>query len=271
MKNILTFALFLAAPIQSGVKAQVSSMEERVQFWAKIYSHYDSSQVIFFDADELNMVYHVADIPTRASDPNDRVRRQVMQQTLEDVRRAVVYLSEHKPRNDKELFGITKQIYNRLKSTGRRDKYAWSQNIRYQTGLKDRFQEGYELSGIYDDEIKEILALEGMPKELIAIAFVESLFYVPARSRSGAAGIWQFMRGTAKEFMHVNVLVDERYDPIIATNAAVDYLRDAYEKLGSWPLAITSYNYGRYGMMRAVEKTGTKDLEKIEVDFKKLK
>lgn len=263
MKKIILIVLTLVASMGISAATHISPLDERVAFWKAIYSQFDSSQVIFFDADDMSTVYHVAQIPSRIDDPKNILRRQIMKETHQDVRRAVEYLNEYKPKSARGLFGIIKQVYLRLESVDRRDKYALAHNIRYQTGLRDRFQEGYELSGIYDDDIKEILHLEGMPPELIAIPFVESLFYVPARSRSGAVGIWQFMRGTAKEFMCVNNLVDERYDPIIATNAAVDYLRDAYDKLGNWPLAITSYNYGRYGMMRAVNKIGSDDLEVI--------
>jgi membrane-bound lytic murein transglycosylase D len=53
--------------------------------------------------------------------------------------------------------------------------------------------------------------------------------------------------------------VDERFDPILAARGAARYLRNSYDDMGSWPLAITSYNHGYYGMMRAIRELGTTD------------
>src|SRR5262249_21693468 len=56
------------------------------------------------------------------------------------------------------------------------------------------------------------------------------------------------------------IVIDERRDPIASTRAAARYLSRSYERLGSWPLAITSYNHGPVGMLRAVDATGSTDL-----------
>jgi membrane-bound lytic murein transglycosylase D len=85
---------------------------------------------------------------------------------------------------------------------------------------------------------------------------VESSFNYQAYSKFGAAGIWQFTRSTGKRFMKVGYVLDERRDPIIATHAAAALLKENYEKLGSWPLAITAYNHGAAGMARAKKKYG---------------
>ncbi len=77
-----------------------------------------------------------------------------------------------------------------------------------------------------------------------------------AYSKFGAAGIWQFTRSTGRRYMEVGYVLDERRDPIRATHAAAQLLKENYEKLGSWPLAITAYNHGAAGMARARQKHG---------------
>jgi len=107
----------------------------------------------------------------------------------------------------------------------------------------------------------------GLPKELTRLPFVESSFNYTAYSSVGAAGIWQFMPRTARSHrMMVGRYVDERRDPIKATKAAAEYLRSAYSSLGSWPLAITSYNHGVGGVRSKVRKAGTSDLAAIIED-----
>lgn len=81
--------------------------------------------------------------------------------------------------------------------------------------------------------------------------FIESSFDYSAHSSVGAAGIWQFMPRTARVYkMAVGRYVDERRDPIKATRAAAKYLKTAYDALGSWPLAIVSYNHGVGGVRK---------------------
>jgi membrane-bound lytic murein transglycosylase D len=94
----------------------------------------------------------------------------------------------------------------------------------------------------------------GLPSELTALPHVESSFQIGAYSKSGAAGIWQFMRSTGKRFMTINYAVDERRDPIKSTIAAAKLLKENYDELGNWPLAITAYNHGLNGIKRAKAK-----------------
>ena len=68
--------------------------------------------------------------------------------------------------------------------------------------------------------------------------------------------MWQFTRSAGRLFMTINRAIDQRMDPVTAARGAARYLRQAYEILGSWPLAITSYNHGIRGMMRAKQKYG---------------
>jgi membrane-bound lytic murein transglycosylase D len=110
-------------------------------------------------------------------------------------------------------------------------------------------------------EIKKIFQDYRLPLELAYLPHVESSFTVEARSKAGAAGIWQLTRATGQDYLLISDAVDERLDPILAADAAARYLRGNYDKLQSWPLALTAYNYGANGMMRAKNAMG--DYERI--------
>nr|WP_299977043.1 lytic transglycosylase domain-containing protein [Desulfobacula sp.] len=86
---------------------------------------------------------------------------------------------------------------------------------------------------------------------------VESSYNFSAYSKFGAAGIWQFTHSTGRQYMKIGYVVDERRDPYISTDAAARLLKKNYAELKEWPLAITAYNHGRAGMMRAKKSKGS--------------
>jgi membrane-bound lytic murein transglycosylase D len=95
-----------------------------------------------------------------------------------------------------------------------------------------------------------------LPLQLTRLPLVESSFNVEAYSKVGAAGLWQFMPSSAKIYMRLDELVDDRRDPWTSTDAAARHLRDDYAALGSWPLALTAYNHGRGGIAKGLRETG---------------
>ena len=97
-----------------------------------------------------------------------------------------------------------------------------------------------------------MLREEGVPIELAALPHVESSFDPTAYSRAGAAGMWQFIRSTGLRYMRIDHIVDDRRDPFFSSVAAARLLRDNYEVLQNWALAITAYNHGQAGMRNAV-------------------
>ncbi len=96
---------------------------------------------------------------------------------------------------------------------------------------------------------------------LFYMALVESGLRLDARSPKRAAGLWQFMKKTAKRYnVHVSQAYDERCDPVKSTRAAIEHLRYLYHKFGKWYIAIMAYNCGEGCMAKALEKAGTDDL-----------
>ncbi len=113
------------------------------------------------------------------------------------------------------------------------------------------------LSTYYMPLFEEIFDEYGLPKELKAMAVIESALNPRAVSRARAKGMWQFMYSTAKNYgLKINSYVDERLDPVKAADAAARYLRDAYRIFGDWNLAISAYNCGAGNVNKAIRRAG---------------
>jgi len=115
------------------------------------------------------------------------------------------------------------------------------------------------LSDYYFPMFEEELDRQGLPLEMKYLAIVESALDPRAESRVGATGLWQFMFSTGKMFgLDVNSYVDERSDPIMATEAAAKYLKSLYKSLGDWDLALAAYNSGPGNVSKAIRRSGGK-------------
>ena len=113
------------------------------------------------------------------------------------------------------------------------------------------------MSQYYFPLIEDELLKEELPVELRALPIIESALNPTAVSRMGAAGLWQFMPSTGKLYgLEVNSLIDERYDPVLATRAACRYLKHMYAVFGDWMLAIASYNCGPGNVNKAIARSG---------------
>jgi len=113
------------------------------------------------------------------------------------------------------------------------------------------------LSDYYFPMFEEELDRQGLPLEMKYLAVVESALDPRATSRVGATGLWQFMFSTGKMFgLDVNSYVDERSDPLMATEAAAKYLNSLYGSLGDWDLALAAYNSGPGNVAKAIRRSG---------------
>jgi membrane-bound lytic murein transglycosylase D len=138
---------------------------------------------------------------------------------------------------------------------------AW--NIRVQQGLREKVEEGILRARPLMSQILAILRRHKVPEELAALPMVESSFNPHARSKAGAVGLWQLLRSTGSRYLNVSRHSDDRRDPIRATEAAARLLRQNYQALGSWPLAVIAYNHGRVGVVAAREAVGSDAVEDI--------
>ncbi|MBF0292183.1 MAG: transglycosylase SLT domain-containing protein [Nitrospinae bacterium] len=228
-----------------------------VDFWKKIYTQYTTRQVVIHDKDDLTIIYEVVDLDSGGKKPA-RERKRKIEAALKRLSKngGVPTCPE-----EEEIAAKLAHIQDSNKFSNAIDA------LRVQLGQADRFKLGLQRSGRYMNHIREVFRSYDLPEELTALPHVESSFNYKAYSSVGAAGIWQFMRGTGRLFMRVDYTVDERRDPITSTDAAARLLSISYNQLGSWPLAITSYNHGINGMRRAKELHGD-DMATIIQNYK---
>ena len=230
-KLLLWCVLYCLAGLPASLPAQTApnptafvvpaGLEPAVEFWKKVFSEYSLSQLIFFDPLDMSKIYEVTDVG--------------------EGNRSDAYIDAERARiataNGVDI-----------------------ERVKAQRGVKERTAAGIKRSGRYIARIQQIFIDRDLPPELTYLPIVESSYDIGARSSVGAVGIWQFMPRTGREYMRVNSSIDERRDPIESSRAAAAYLKQAYETLGSWPLAITSYNFGQGGMARAVADVGSDNL-----------
>ena len=249
-------------------------LQGRVEFWRLIFTKYGKEDVVFHHRQYPEIIYSVLDFSDyRKRYPSEKTykkkRKSVVKQEVKRIENALKHLATGRgPRDDFESRVVG--LFEGVGLDEKRDfkEAASKRMVRSQTGIKERFRDGIKRSGRYLPAIEKVFAQAGLPPELGRLPLVESSFDYEAYSSAGAAGIWQFTRSTGKRYMRINSAVDERRDPIAATRAAARYLQNSYEKLGKWPLAVTSYNHGLSGVMRAVKNTGSRDLAVIAHTYK---
>ncbi|MEJ2155843.1 MAG: transglycosylase SLT domain-containing protein [Desulfobacteraceae bacterium] len=232
---------------------QYDNIQPNVTFWIMAYSKYSTQQAVVHDSRHLDIIYDVIDLKPHDAYRARKINRSRMKRARAKYEKILKHLAanpaskNHTARQVAELFGpgASAKTFRRA-----------ARRVRCQIGQKDRFKAGLVRSGAFIDRIRQIFVANGLPVELAYLPHVESSFNYQAYSKFGAAGIWQFTRSTGKRFMDVGYVLDERRDPLSATHAAVALLKENYEKLGSWPLAITAYNHGASGMERAKHKFG---------------
>ena len=123
------------------------------------------------------------------------------------------------------------------------------------TTRPDYIERMVDRSRLYIFHIVEELELRGMPTELALLPYIESAFNPQAVSSAKAAGMWQFMPGTGRDFqLTQNMLRDDRRNVLGSTRAALDYLQKLHDMFGDWHLALAAYNWGQGNVKRAIER-----------------
>jgi membrane-bound lytic murein transglycosylase D len=253
----LTCALLLVAP---GARAlagtelvfpQPVAIQENVKFWVDVFATYGVRDFIVHDRDQVDRVYQVIHLPGDG-DPTREEVAGINDYLKSKYATALNHLATGQPPATSAEQHIADMFKGELPSA----YVIAAQNLRVQQGLRERFREGLLRSQYYRPTMERIFRAAGLPPELVTLATVESGFYSRAKSSAGAVGIWQFMRGTGKQYMRITRYHDDRFDPTTETRAAAALLRSNYEALGSWPLAITAYNYGTGGTSAAAAEYG---------------
>jgi peptidoglycan lytic transglycosylase D len=247
-------------------------LEPAVQFWINVYAKYNTNQYVIHDSRHLDVIYEVYKIGAvnggYAEQPLNKAQKKELKERTKQYKNILNSIAAVYPDSAK-LNPAQKKVLrklNRFKS--KKGFYQAARRIRAQKGQKNRFRHGLKISGRYMPFLKEIFKKYNLPWELTVLPHVESSFNYQAYSSVGAAGIWQFTRSTGKQFLKISYEVDERLDPILATEAAAKLLTRNYKGVGHWPLAITAYNSGLSGIKRAVKKLKTTEIHTIAKKYR---
>jgi len=223
--------------------------------------------VVVHDDRYLNVIYEIIDLPGEINDGYTPAQKELLsgRRNYWEYRLRAL---EQKQASGAPLNADEKSLATQIVKGAHSESAlnGVSERLRTQRGLRERFKRGLEISGRYDRMIRETFRHAGLPEDLAFLPHVESSFQANAYSSAGAVGIWQFTLTAARSFMNVDAALDERLDPVAAARGAARYLGHAYNKLGSWPLALTSYNHGIGGVQRAKNQFGH-DFARIVKDY----
>ena len=237
------------------------ALSAEVDFWESIYVKVSSKEGLLHDSRFLEVVYETIRLHGVESRSKREARVKKRKHHWADVLKGLA--SGRAPREGAERDLITALTKALERTPASRDYREAATRLRFQLGQSDRFKAGLIRSGAYEAAIRRTLRAHAVPEDLAYLPHVESSFQAHAYSKSGAAGMWQFIPSTGRRFLTINYVIDERLSPTEATLAAARLLHENYHKLGTWPLAITAYNHGAAGMSRAVKKLGTRDIASI--------
>ncbi len=245
-------------------------VERQMNFWIKVFSKYHQHHIVIHDPKVPDIIIDVVDFQKFANTYNQgkpyryRERQAITQKYIDRYSLAIERI-QREGKSALRYGPMEERIYSVYNKNGKDRHRLLHERIelRSQTGLADEFAVAAARAERYLPYIEGIFRKNQVPTDLTRIAFVESMFNEKAVSKVGASGIWQFMPDTARRFMLVNKMFDERNSPLKASTAAAKLLAHNYRRLGSWPLAITAYNHGAGGMRRAVRRMGTHDIGEI--------
>jgi membrane-bound lytic murein transglycosylase D len=229
------------------------SVRPNVSFWEKIYTEYSTTQGVIHDKKNLAIIYEVIELKDRNRHGSRKINKARIKKVKNKYKRILAKLAQGEAPNGPEEQRVAALFGTHATPA---DFQSAIQNLRCQVGQNDPFRKGIIRSGAYLAEMKQIFRDAGLPESLVYLPHVESSFNPKAYSKFGAAGMWQFTRSTGKRFMTVSYAVDERRDPILSTRAAARLLKKNYKKFRNWPMAITAYNHGVTGMLRAKRRNG---------------
>lgn len=240
-----------------------------VAFWTKVFSVYSRNQSIIHSSIYPQKIYTVLDFSDAAARMSagefakyrDREEARAKDQ-VNDLLKQVNALRQTPDKMNTEQRRIF-ALYGDVSGDNRFIDAVGT--FRSQRGLKESTEVALKASEKYLPSMEATFRKYGLPVTLTRLPLVESSFNVDAYSKAGAAGIWQFIPSSARAYMRLNKIVDDRRDPWTSTDAAARHLRDDYAALHSWPLAITAYNQGRGGIARALAAiNGTTVVDLIE-------
>ncbi len=241
-----------------------------VHFWFLIYTQFESTSVVIHDKNNLSIIYKVLDFSALKEKGLPKNTLYVLQQKisrerLDTLRKDLDFLV-------KDPFSLTpesKKVYQMLQAArvtapiarDARIKFFRDlrDNVRTQTGQKNFIRDGIVRSLPYQKFLTRYFESRRLPRELLAIPFLESSFNPKAQSKVNALGIWQFMPLISSYYVPKSTKnFDYRQNVGVASVAAGFLLSDNFRILKSWDLAVTAYNSGTRHLVKTKRELGRK-------------
>lgn len=250
-------------------------VRRQVRFWEAIFQKYKSNSIVIHDVDDPIAMIDVIDFDRYITNDGKVTSIEDSDQTnlvKKYIDRYNIGIERFVKLQDGALkYGAIEQrlfeVYSREPQMLAK-LYSGNIKLRGQGGLADTFIAAANRAQEYLPYMEDTFRQYGLPIGLTRLPFVESMFNLQAKSKVGASGLWQFMPDTAREYMYVGQLIDERNNPYKATHGAAQLFLTNYKELGAWPLAVTAYNHGRGGMSRAMKELKTAQLGTIINKYK---
>jgi membrane-bound lytic murein transglycosylase D len=235
-----------------------------VNFWFLIYTQFESSEVVIHDKTNLSLIYKVLDFSSLHKKGLSKNILYVLQQKISNDRINKLKTDLHYlAANPFSLEPDAKNIYRTLKESGVKlpikkvDRQAFFRklrdNVRTQTGQRNFIKDGIIRSLPYKSFLNKYFLDHNLPPELLAVPFLESSFNPKAESRVGAMGAWQFMpliasyyvpkRSSSPEF-------DYRSNVGVISVAAALLMKENFQLMKSWDMAVTAYNSGTKHLLK---------------------
>ncbi len=243
-----------------------------VLFWFLIYTQFESNSVVIHDKADLSIIYKVLDFSSlhKKELPRNTIyvlQDKIAEDKVEELKRDLEELSM----DPYSLSTTSRNILRALKQAGitlptsKSDRSIFftelKKNLRTQTGQKNFIKSGIVESLPYQSFLFRLFADKKLPKELLAIPFLESSFNPRAHSKVSAAGAWQFMPLISSYFLPKRTTnLDYRFNIGLSSLAAAKLLDENHRILKSWDLAVTAYNSGTKHLLKTKRELNRSDV-----------
>jgi membrane-bound lytic murein transglycosylase D len=243
-----------------------------VQFWFLIYTQFESNQVVFHDKNNMSLIYKVLDYSALHKKKLPRNTLYILQQKISnDELKKMKEDLDHLVKNPFSLEPKAKALYRTLLQSGvtpptnKKQRIIFfkelKENLRTQTGQKNFIRAGIVRARPYQKFLTNYFEAKNLPKEILAIPFLESSFNPRAHSKVSALGAWQFMPWIASYFVPKRTdHLDYRFNIGVASVSAAFLLTQNYQIMKSWDLAVTAYNSGTKHLLKTKREMASSDV-----------
>lgn len=244
-----------------------------VHFWFLVYTQFESSHVVIHDKNNLSIIYKVLDFSSLHKKEMPKNTIYVLQQKISDEK--IKSMKEDLDVLAKDPYSLApeaKRIYRTLKQAGvelpikKSDRSMFfnnlKHNLRSQTGQKNFIRDGVVRSLPYQHFLGKYFTDRNLPKELLAVPFLESSFNPKAHSKVNALGVWQFMPLIASYYVPKRTNdTDYRSNVGVASLAAGFLMSENFRIMKSWDLTVTAYNSGTKHLLKTKRELASNDVD----------